>query len=266
MNITFTQVKSSDDFENPELKKRIEESSHSRKTIHYRVTVDGKEVAFIALDRWPELGQMVVYELWVPQRMRRQGIATTVLSETERITACEGLSVVRVHPATLDGSVTEETLFGWYSRLGYSRDSNIPSELFKIVGGEYWYAYHKFEKAVRILAIGAEDVKHRLLDVWTGVLKGLDDHYLPIDLQKDFNWIRTQLYNYNESYPGEIASHKRWDYRDPIFKTKFPYPDPVESTLKRIQKKTGKVIAERICAIYESLKTRRCCKDQNPNE
>jgi hypothetical protein len=53
---------------------------------------------------------------------------------------------------------------------------------------------------------------------------------------------------------------------DPIFRIKFPYPDPVEATLKRIHKKTATAIAVRIYAIYESLKARRCCKDLKPNE
>ena len=259
MNITLTQAKSPDDFESLELQKRTKESSRSRKTIHYKVSFEGREVAFLALDRWPELGQMVVYELWVPQSMRRQGIAAAVLKETERITACEGLSIVRVHPVPLDHGITEEVLLKWYDQQGYLRDSNIPSELFKIVGGEYWHAYHQFDKAVHILAIGAEDVRRRLLDVWMNALKGLEDDRLPSDLQSDFIWVKAQLHKYNESYRGELASLKRWDKMDPIFRTKFPYPDPVEATLKRIRKNTSTAIARKIYGIYNGLKARRCC-------
>lgn len=256
MNITLMQVKSPEDFETPELKNRAKESTRSKITIHYKASVDGREVAFLALDRWPELGAMAVYEIFVPLSVRRQGIATAVLKETERITACEGLSLVRVRPYSFDHGITREALFNWYDQQGYVRDSNIPGELFKIVDGGYWYAFNHFNKAVHILAIGTEDVRGRLLDVWKKVLKDLEDDRLPDDLQKDFIWIKTQLHKYNESYPGELASLQRWDKMDPIFRTKFPYPDPVEATLKRIRKRTAARIARKIYGIYDGLKAR----------
>lgn len=259
MNIALIQVKSPDEFEAIELKKRAEESPRSRKTIHYKVSIEGREVGFLALDRWPELGQMVVYEIFVPQSVRNQGIATAVLKETERITACEGLSIVRVRPFALDHGITEEALFNWYEQQGYTRDSNVPSELFKVVGGKYWYAFNTFNKAVHILAIGTEDVRGRLLDVWMNALKDLEDDRLPDDLQKDFIWVKAQLHKYNESYPGELASLQRWDKMDPIFRTKFPYPDPVEATLKRIRKNRAATIARKIYGIYDGLKAKRCC-------
>jgi hypothetical protein len=125
----LVETKGPADFEIPELKTRTQESSRSKITKHYKALSQGKEVAFISLDPWPEPPQMVVYEISVPQFARRQGIATAVLKEVERISACDGLSVVRLRPSPLDSSITMDALIDSYNRKGYECHSSVPGEL-----------------------------------------------------------------------------------------------------------------------------------------
>ncbi len=268
MDITLVETKSPDDFEIPELKKRAQESTNSPLTKHYKALSQGREVAFVSLDRWSYLSLlaarpvrepflMFIYEIFVPQFKRRQDIATAVLNEVERISTCEGLSAVHLRPSSIDSGITMDT---WYIRRGYVHDSANPGVLFKIIGGKYSYAHDKFSKAIYILATGSEDVRSRLLHVWQHSLKGLDDAQLPENLQKDFEWIKKQLHKFNERWPGELDDLKQQEKRDHTFKEKYAhlYPNPVEATLQRIHKKTGAEIAQRIYNIYDALKSIRC--------
>lgn len=276
MDIILVETKSPDDFEIPELKKRAQDSTKSSLTKHYKALSQGREVAFVSLDRWsylsllaarpfneflwPEPSTMVIYDIFVPHFARRQGIATAVLNEVERISACEGLSHVRLRPFSLDSGITTDALIDWYIRRGYVHDSANTGELFKIIGGKYSYAHDKFSKAIYILATGSEDVRSRLLHVWQHSLKGLDDAQLPEDLRKDFVWIKKQLHKFNERWPGELDELKQQEKRDHTFKDKYAhrYPNPVEATLRRIKNKTGAEIAQRIYNIYNALKLTRC--------
>jgi hypothetical protein len=260
MDITLVQTKGPNDFKIPELTKRAHESSRSKKTRHYKALAQSEEVAFVSLDRWPELSQMVIYEIFVPRSTRRQGIASAVLNEVERISACEGLSIVRLAPAPLDAGITKDALYDWYGRRGYVSDPDISGELFKVIGGKYWQSYDKFGKAVYILATEAGDVRSRLLLFWQRFLRKIDDEHLPDDLLKDLIWIKKELHKFHEEWRGQLNDLKQKEKIDPTFKEKYAhlYPDPVEATLGRIRRKSGAAIASRIYSIYDALKVRRC--------
>lgn len=133
MVIALVQTNIPDDFEIPELTKRAQNSSRSLKTKHYKAVSCGREVAFVSLDRWPELNQMVVYEIFVPISIRRQGIATAVLNEVERISAYEGFSLIRLRPSPLDIGVTMSSLIDWYNKRGYVSDLSVPGDLVKSI-------------------------------------------------------------------------------------------------------------------------------------
>jgi GNAT superfamily N-acetyltransferase len=259
MVITLIQANGFSDFEVPGLKKRAQESTLSPKTKHYKAMAHSKEVAFVSLDRWPELGEMAVYEIYVPPSARRQGIATAVLNETERISACEGFSTVSLFASPLDHGITEDALCDWYSRRGYVRDSNDRRKFIKIIGFKHWYAHDKFRKAIYILATCAEDVRTGLLHAWQDSLRGLNDDNLPDDLQKDFIWIKKQLHKFHEYRKGQLDDLKRMEKIDPTYKEKYAhhYPTEIEATLRRINKKTGAAIAHRIYNIYDVLNTRK---------
>jgi len=279
MNITLVETKGPDDFEIPELKKRAQESTKSLLTKHYKALSQSREVAFVSLDRWSYRSllaarsvaefafqslwstpfKMVIYEIFVPQSLRRQGIASAVLNEVERIAAYEGLSLVRLGPLPMDSGITKDALIDWYIRRGYVHDSGGSGELVKTIGGKYWYAHDKFSKAIYILATGSGDVRSRLLHVWQHSLRGLDDAQLPEDLRKDFIWIKKRLHKYHEKWPGQLIELKQNEKRDITFKGKYAslYPNPIEATLQRIRKKSGAEIAQDIYNIYDALKSLR---------
>ncbi len=259
MAITLVKTNGSGDFKDSELKKRSKESSLSPKTLHYKAMAHSKEVAFVSLDRWPELSEMVVYDLFVPVHTRRHGIATAVLNEVERISACEGFSTISIFASPLNHGITEDALCDWYSRRGYVRDSNDRRKYIKIIGFKHWYAHDKFCKAIYILATRAEDVRTGLLHSWQDSLRGLNDEKLPDDLQKDFIWIKKQLHKFHEYWNGQLDDLKRMEKIDPTYKEKYAllYPTEVEATLRRINKKTGAAIAHRIYNVYDILNTRK---------
>ena len=203
---------------------------------------------------------MVVYEIFVPRSSRRKGIASAVLNEVERISACEDFSIVRLSSSPLDDNISKEVLVDWFRRRGYVNDPDIPRELFKIIGGQYWREYDIFKRAVYILATEEGDVRSRLLLIWQSFLREIDDDHLPDDLRKDFFWIKKELHKFHEEWPGRLKELKQREKADPTFKEKYAhlYPNPVQATLRRIRRKSGAAIAIRIYNVYESLKVRRC--------
>lgn len=258
MDIILVQTNSPVDFENSELKERAQKSIRGPITQHYKVLAHSKEAAFVALERWPEFSEMVVCKIFVPLSTRRQGIATAVINEVERISACEGFSNVSVIASPLDNDIKENDLHDWYSRRGYERDPNMPRK-FKLTGFNHWYAHDMFCKAVNILATEKEDVRKRLLHVWQQVLRGFDDDMLPEDLIADIHWIRKQLHKFDEQWTGQLEDLKQKEKIDPKFKEEYAhlYPDKVEVSLAKMRKKTGAAIALRICNICETLKDRK---------
>jgi hypothetical protein len=131
MVMRLSVIRFPSDFELPALRKRAQESSKSIKTIHYRCIADGQEVAFVSLDRWPELGEMVLYEIFVPRELRRQGIGSAALSEVENTAINEGMFLIRLRPRPLDGGISEADLAKWYSQRGYECDPNIAGDMQK---------------------------------------------------------------------------------------------------------------------------------------
>jgi hypothetical protein len=108
-----------------------------------------------------------------------------------------------------------------------------------------------------MLATGPGDVRCRLLHAWRGPLWVLTPEHLPEKLRADFLWIKKQLHKYRESWPGQLDDLRKKEQNDPTFKEKYTYlyPDPVESTLGRIKKKTAVEISIRIFNIYDSLES-----------
>ena len=135
MQITLAEIERPNCCETPELQRRARESTKSVKTIWYRAISDDREVAFVALDRWKELDHVVLYELFVPQRLRGQGFGTAVLREVECAARLEGFSNVRVCPRPLTSDINLEDLTKWYRQRGYQADPTVPSEMVKCVLG-----------------------------------------------------------------------------------------------------------------------------------
>lgn len=124
--------------------------------------------------------------------------------------------------------------------------------------GNYWYAYEKFYRAIYILAIGAGDIRTRLLDVFLDPLLMITTNHFPEDLQEDFIWIKKNITKYKEKWPGQLKELKVYERKDPTFKERlaYIYPNAIEATLRRIRKSTAVEIARRIFKIYDSLESR----------
>ena len=98
---------------------------------------------------------------------------------------------------------------------------------------EYYYAREKLWNVLRCLAIGEGDVRERLLCSRNDILL-LSERDFPEDLRNEFVSIRKQLIKYGPKY--DQGGNK--------------YLSSVAHTMKRIKKKTGAEIAEKVFDLY----------------
>ncbi|MBI2537430.1 MAG: GNAT family N-acetyltransferase, partial [Gemmatimonadetes bacterium] len=63
--------------------------------------------------------RVVVYEIWVPRPLRRQGVARSVLEQIERLVTDRGYSEVFLRPEPLEPDVDKALLTTFYMRNGY---------------------------------------------------------------------------------------------------------------------------------------------------
>ena len=68
VKITLVEIEKVSDCETPELQRRDKDVSKSKLTTYYRAVCDGREVAFVALDRWADGSPLVLYDLAEPNR------------------------------------------------------------------------------------------------------------------------------------------------------------------------------------------------------
>lgn len=105
----------------PEIGVRFSCAPKTKITTCYRVLVgENEEVAFVVIDRWREPhNALVVYELFVTPRFRRQGIGSAILKKIERLADEEAFAKVSLFPAPLEPGTTRSDLTEWYIRRGY---------------------------------------------------------------------------------------------------------------------------------------------------
>jgi GNAT superfamily N-acetyltransferase len=120
-----------DEFINPELRAIARHSKRGPQTTWYRVLVDGREVAFVAIDRLRR--HVVLLQIVVPRDLRGMGIGSTVLRTVEALARSEGYGSVRVWPRPLDRSVDRESLGRWYRERGYRLVPNSAGDMEKRV-------------------------------------------------------------------------------------------------------------------------------------
>lgn len=116
-----------------EIRQRITSSPKGKRTTQYVAYRDGCEVGFVALDDIPELGCLVLYELFVPVRLRGSGLGTQLLDKVEIIARAESHERVTLHPRPLEPGFPEERLIAWYRRHGYRERTDCPTELEKTI-------------------------------------------------------------------------------------------------------------------------------------
>lgn len=133
VNIRLVKVTSNDELDEPELCQRFRVSTKSRKTVSYRALREQCEVAFVAIDRWPEIERLVLYELFVPRHLRKQNVGSAVLRVVEQMAAEEGFAAVRLYPNSLEMPADQTSLERWYQKRGYKPVSDQTSDLEKLV-------------------------------------------------------------------------------------------------------------------------------------
>lgn len=100
----------------------------------------------------------------------------------------------------------------------------------------YRYAREKLFSAIQVLATLPGDVRSRLLSAYAGFHPVKEDDF-PDKLKKDWRWIEKSLTKCGPVYDhkGDVAVGS------------------IENTLKRMQNRTGKKIAERLFHLFCEL-------------
>jgi GNAT superfamily N-acetyltransferase len=93
--------------------------SRNNFTHHFVAVETGLEVGFLAVDINPADVYFVIYGIFVPPALRRQGIATRIIGAAEAMGRQHGYKQALLTPRTLDQSFAQGHLEDWYSRLGY---------------------------------------------------------------------------------------------------------------------------------------------------
>jgi GNAT superfamily N-acetyltransferase len=130
--ISLEEISTSLDCEDQELRDRDRSCSRkSRVTTYYRALCDKDELAFVALDRNPDLDALVIYEIYVASHNRNKGKGTRVLAAIEDLARREGFMRTFLLPHPLDGNFPVMRLMAWYERHGYRPRVDCPSEFEK---------------------------------------------------------------------------------------------------------------------------------------
>ncbi|WP_051310998.1 GNAT family N-acetyltransferase [Bradyrhizobium sp. Cp5.3] len=116
-----------------DIRQRIATSKRGKRTTQYIAYRDGSEIGFVALDDIAELGCLVLYELFVPSRLRGSGLGAQLLDKVEAIARTEGYERVTLYPRPLEPGFPEERLIAWYRRHGYTTRSDSPTDLEKTI-------------------------------------------------------------------------------------------------------------------------------------
>lgn len=120
-------------FSHPVLQARVQHAPGGPGSHLFRATLDGVEVALVALDVFPGSEGVVLYELYVSPDHRRKGVGTAIISAVESYARGLGRVCVKLLPRSLAPHITDQQLARWYERLGYSREEGAWDLLVKRV-------------------------------------------------------------------------------------------------------------------------------------
>ncbi len=111
MNIALQKISTLNPFIDIELGGFAEGRPKGKYTQHYAVMLGAQEVAFLALDFIPEAEYLVLYEIWVPKKLRHKGIGSHVIQELDRIAKDWGYRKIFVRPSPFENDYPESELF-----------------------------------------------------------------------------------------------------------------------------------------------------------
>jgi len=114
------EILSEDQVVDEEIRSWVANDSKTALTRHYLARENGIEVGFLSADVDSECEYFVIYKLFVPPRLRRQGLGNLILKAAEELGSSLGFrkSLLRAH--TLADKFSQQDLEDWYFRHGYS--------------------------------------------------------------------------------------------------------------------------------------------------
>jgi hypothetical protein len=111
--------KEPEDISNEDIRERYASGKRGRYTEHFVATENGQDVGFLAVDIEPETKYLVIYNIFVPISLRRQGIGGRILKAAENMGRDRGYDDVALTPRTLDDRFPQLELECWYKSEGY---------------------------------------------------------------------------------------------------------------------------------------------------
>lgn len=126
-------IENPEDLVNEEINNRATSSSRVKNTKHYVGKVNGLEVGFISIDMNPDVEYLVLYEIFVPSKLRRQGYGSILLSEVESMANNLDYKKVTVNPEPFEQNYTKKQLIEWYKKHGYCEMASGTGELEKVI-------------------------------------------------------------------------------------------------------------------------------------
>jgi GNAT superfamily N-acetyltransferase len=130
--LTETQL---DDIASPVLLDRAKVGAGGVYTKLYVGRVDDQEVALLVVDFWPPPEPLRVYEIFVVDPARREGVGSELLLYAEQLAVQSGNTEVELHARSLDDRIRTSILVAWYRRRGYARQSTRELMRKRVVAG-----------------------------------------------------------------------------------------------------------------------------------
>lgn len=130
-----TRVRSTQDFENEVLRERAIRA-HGGRSIEFVALRAGEEVGFLSYEDWPERAEGFIFEIFVLDVFRQQGIGKLLLQFIEEYAYERGRRALRLKPFALDLAPTTDSLIRWYSKSGYVKCALVNDVLEKRLGNE----------------------------------------------------------------------------------------------------------------------------------
>lgn len=87
--------------------------------LNYLVRMSGEEVAFLSYDAFPDSEHLVLYEMFVAERFRGQGIGSELIRRSLQLATELGYRRLLVMPKPLAEGITPQQLVTWYEKRGF---------------------------------------------------------------------------------------------------------------------------------------------------
>lgn len=130
MEVIVVALRSVHDLKNYQLRERAKRA-HGGRSREFVALKGSEEAGFLSYEDWPEKEQGFIYEIYVLENFRQQGIGQRLLEQVETHARTQGRKEVRLKPHALDVVPSTDALILWYSEAGYGRSPDEKGILVK---------------------------------------------------------------------------------------------------------------------------------------